>query len=123
MSVRLTLKSVTSSEVELGLDLWFPENNAELFLCLDLEISFNDDEIGSNMFYVTLATPESLRKFRPINYALVKNHTLVVNNYNYQNLIEVLNSILVECTSTTYEESCILLQRYFKWEYDSFKSV
>ncbi|MCJ8332283.1 MAG: hypothetical protein HRT89_19900 [Lentisphaeria bacterium] len=87
MSGKLKLLSVSSSEAELP--DWDPDNNEEIFVCLDLSIGFAGEE-GENLFYVTLASPEALKIHRSNNYCLVKNRTLVVDFYDYRSLLKAL---------------------------------
>jgi len=117
MNGKLILKSVTSSEVDLK--NWYPISNEDVFICLDMEIAFSDGEKGSNLFYVTLATPESLRKYRSEPY-LVKNRTLIISEYSYDIVRELILEILGGCSRESWDESCVRLQRYFQWEYEDY---
>jgi Immunity protein 8 len=113
----LILRSISSAEIEIK--KWYPLSNEDVFICLDLEIEFSENVGGANLFYVTLATPESLRIHRkgPI---LVKNRTLVVSEYNYDVLRSGILEILECCSRESWSESCIALQRYFQWEYEDY---
>jgi hypothetical protein len=117
MRNKLFLNSLSSSEVDLK--SWYPLSNEEVFICLDLEIGFSDDSEGSNYFYTTLATPESLVKHR-IKPCLVKNRTIVVSEYSYDILRNIIFEILDACSRDSWDESCSVLQRYFQWEYEDY---
>jgi hypothetical protein len=112
---KLILKSISSSEVDLS--KWYPLSEEDVFICLDMEIAYSDGEEGCNIFYVTLATPEALKKHRD-GIFLVKNRTLVISEYDYdairQGILEILNA---SCRDS-WSESCNVLQRYFQWEYE-----
>lgn len=117
MKKKLILKSLSSSEVDLK--NWYPETNEEVFVCLDLEVGYSGDADSSNLFYVTLATPESLLKHRD-GQLLVKNRTIVIAHYDYKVILDGVLDILQESSRATWEESCTMLQRYFQWEYEDY---
>ena len=113
----LKLKSITSSEVNIN--TWSPLSKEDVFLCLDLEISWSDNEGAANLFYVTLSTPEALRKHRS-SVLLVRNRTLVVSEYDYDEIRTEILKILDECSKESWESSCFHLQRFFLWEYEDY---
>lgn len=113
----LKINSISSTEVDLR--SWYPESNEDVLICLDLAISFSDNEDGTNLFYVTLATPEALRK-NAEGFLLADNKTLVVSEYSYRHIVEELNSILKKCSRKDWEQSCEALQHYFQWEYEDY---
>ena len=119
MKEKLILKSISSSEVDFS--SWYPLSDEDVFICLDLEIEFCDGTDGSNIFYVTIATPKALEKHRegPI---LVRNRTLVVAEYSYDIVKSEIIRILNECARETWIDSCLVLQRYFQWEYEDYSS-
>ena len=118
MLTKLQLRSVSSSEVDLK--GWNPKSLEEIFISLDLEIGPADDD-GINLFYVTLATPEALRKYRsgPI---LVEHRTIVIERYNYEDVLKGLNDIVRKCERNTWDECCAVLQRFFQWEYEDYST-
>lgn len=114
----LVLKEISSVDIDGDLRCWQPRKAEDVFVSLDMEIGFSsEDEV--NFFYVSLATPEALMKYRKAPY-LVKNRTLVVSEYSYDELISLINEILESSTRKTWEESCSVLQRYFDWEYEDY---
>jgi len=119
MRDKLILKSMSSSEIDFS--SWYPSSDEEVFICLDLEIEFGDGADGSNMFYVTIATPKALEMHRE-GPVLVKNRTLVVTEYSYDIVRSAVINILNECTRETWIDSCMALQRYFQWEYEDYSS-
>ena len=116
MKKKLDLIDLSSAEIDLT--SWKPLSNEDVFICLDIEISFSNEE-GTNLFYVTLATPEALSKHceGPI---LVKNRTIIVVEYNYDEVKNCILEILDQCSRATWSDSCSILQRYFQWEYEDY---
>jgi hypothetical protein len=84
-----------------------------------LEVGFSDKDDSTNLFYITVATPEALRKRRngPI---LAKNRTILISEYDYDSIRETILDILNKCSKDSWDESCIALQRYFQWEYEDY---
>lgn len=119
MNKALKLKSISSSEVELN--TWHPTENEDVFICLDIEVGFADEESGVNLFYVTLATPEALRRHcnPPV---LVKNRTIVISDYSYDAVRDAVLEILSKCTRDSWNDSCVALQRYFQWEFEDYST-
>ena len=117
MNKRLKLNSISSSDIDIDLASWNPLVNEDIFICLDMEISFENDEV--NLFYVNIATPEGLRKHEK-GFLLSENRTIVISEYNYEALLVVIKNILAKCTRDSWTESCLVLQRYFLWEYEDY---
>jgi len=117
----LKIESISSTEVEVYLGSWYPASNDDVFICGDLEIGFSDNDDGTNLFYVTLATPEALRK-NAQGFLLADNKTLVVSGYSYGNIVKELNNILKKCSRKDWEQSCEVLRHYFQWEYEDYVS-
>ena len=119
MKNKLVLNSISSSDTDL--EYWYPISNEDVFVCLDLDIEYSDGESGSNLFYVTLATPEALRKHRNEPY-LVKNRTLVISEYSYDVVRNLIFEIIGSSSRESWAESCNVLQRYFQWEYEDYSA-
>jgi len=101
------------------LESWNPRSNEEVFVCLDMQIGMEGDD-GTNFFYVTLATPESL-KLKNHDFLISSNRTIVISAYSYTKLTEAIQDILKSCQRDTYEGCCLALQRYFQWEYEDYE--
>lgn len=121
MKKKLILDAISSTDIDVDLKYWFPACNEEVLISLDLNIRYLDGEEGSNMFYVTLSTPEALRKFRK-GSILVRNRTIIVSEYDYNIVREVIIEILDKCSRQNWEDSCAALQRYFLWEYEDYST-
>ena len=114
----LILRSVSSSEIDF--DNWYPLDEENVSISLDLEIGYSDDNDSSNMFYVSIITPYALKLKETQNIVLVKNRTLVISNYCRTAILNAIQEILGECSRSTWEQSCEVLQRYFLWEYEDY---
>ena len=116
MKKRIKLISLSSSEVDLK--YWHPESKEDVFICLDIEVGQHGED-GSNMFYVTLTTPEALRKRRS-EHVLSRGRILIVDDYDYDLVRKLVLEIIAGCSAMQWDDSCAYLQRYFQWEYEDY---
>lgn len=117
----LKLVSLLSSEVDLK--RWEPDTLEDTYISLTLEIGTSQyNEEGTNLFYVTLATPEALRTHRK-GLILSENRTIIVDRYDYDTTRNQLKEIIKKCQRDTWIECCQVLQRYFMWEYEDYVNV
>ncbi|EEA5913317.1 hypothetical protein K3250_004152 [Salmonella enterica subsp. enterica] len=98
---------------------WEPDSLEDTYVAVDLCLGMNDGEKGSNYFYVKVATPEALRK-RSKNFLIPDNGFIVIDCFDYYLLRKVIENILKKCTIENWDESCLVLQRYFSWEYEDY---
>jgi hypothetical protein len=85
-----------------------------------MEIGVANDDESTNLFYVTLATPEALRTRRGHHPFLVEHRVLVVDDYDYRTVVHGIRQILTKCSRSNWGDSCKALQRYFQWEYEDY---
>ncbi|MBU2872058.1 Imm8 family immunity protein [Colwellia sp. E2M01] len=117
MKKKLVVSSICSSEVDVK--NWQPISNDDVYICLDIKVDFPDENQSGHLFYVTLATIESIKKNRSEPY-LVINRTIVISEYSYELVSKLILDIIETCSKSSWEESCIALQRYFQWEYEDY---
>ncbi|KAA8995768.1 hypothetical protein FJU30_23775 [Affinibrenneria salicis] len=98
---------------------WDPASLEDTYVAVDLCIGMNDGESGSNYFYVKIATPEALRK-RSKDFLIFDNRVIVIDHFDYFLLRKIIENILKKCTRENWDESCLVLQRYFSWEYEDY---
>lgn len=113
----LQIRAVYADHVNLH--AWIPASLEAINIKITMEIGIKG-EIGTNNFSFTLTTPESLRSRADEKYFILENRTIVVGYFDYQSLMKGLNSIVEGCQANSFEESCILLTRYFHWEYEDY---
>lgn len=114
--MKLILNDISCDYFELS--KWKPRNLEDIYISVVLDISLEGFD-GSNLFYVTISTPEALRK-NINNPILVLNRTIIIADYSYSLVNQTILSILDKCAGSTWEECCLRLQRYFEWEYEDF---
>lgn len=113
----LQIRAVYADHVNL--QAWIPDSLEAINIKITIEIGIKG-EVGTNNFYFTLTTPESLRSRADEKYFILENRTIVVGYFDFKFLIKGLNSMVESCQSSSFEESCILLTRYFHWEYEDY---
>lgn len=118
-TIRLEIRSIGSPDVEF--DSWKPSTNEEIFFLIEIEIGETGVE-GADLFQVVVATPEALRA-RSITgkYTIRDRSTIVVSNYDWKKIKNALEAIIRSCESESWETSTLNLQRYFVWEYETYK--
>lgn len=99
---------------------WEPSSLEDTYVAIDLCIGMNDGEEGSNFFYVKIATPEALRK-RSKNILISDNRVIVIDYFYYYLIRKVVEDILKKCSRENWGETCLVLQRYFSWEYEDYQ--
>ena len=118
MKNKLIVRDIYSDIVDLR--GWWPESSEDISLRICVEVG-EKNEIGSNNFYFTLASPEALKKRESKEYFIVKNRTIIVEYFDYKLLCEGVEKIVAECSGESFEDSCLQLTRYFDWEYEDFR--
>ena len=118
-TIRLEIRSIGSPDVELH--SWEPTTNAEVYFLVEMEIGEAGVD-GADLFQVVVATPEALRAKSKIGMNTIRDRsTLVVSNYDWQEIEKSLETIVLKCESENWATSTLSLQRYFKWEYEDYK--
>ena len=115
MSLQLHLQDIISSEVDVPLEDWQPEDPFNVSIQLDLEIGEAGRD-GVNLFYLPLATPRALQ--HKDHYVLLPQRCLVVDYFDFPRIKGHIQQILERCPGDSWEDCCHLLQRYFQWEYE-----
>lgn len=113
----LIINSVFSTTKDLK--NWQPESAFEVYSNIEIDIGYSNQD-GSSIFYVQLATPESLRLFRE-GPCLVKNRTLIMSEYSYSSLLSTIEEIVSSCNRDSWKESCQELMKYFLWEIENYQ--
>jgi hypothetical protein len=114
--MELTIKSMMSPDVEI--DAWEAESPRDVYFLLELEIGETHRD-AADLFQVMVATPEGLREHARGNI-ISERATLVLSEFSWPSLHRALQDILRKCQTTDWPQSCLRLQRYFRWEYEDF---
>lgn len=118
-TVKLEIRSIGSPDIEFF--SWSPTTNAEVYFLVEMEIGQVEID-GADLFQVILATPEALRaKASTTNTMITERSTIVISNYDWNDIRCVLETIVRKCESETWVASTLKLQRYFKWEYEDYQ--
>jgi len=117
----LTIKSIHSPDAP-NVRHWEPDDPEEACLLVELEIGPNEEQ-GTNLFQIMVATPKGLLKWArsATTPVLSDRGLLVLTTYSSQALLEWLSQTVNHCSADTWTESVSLLQKYFRWEYEDFE--
>jgi hypothetical protein len=116
MTVRLRVKSIVSSDVDV--DEWTPGSLEDVYFPLELEIGLAGAESAS-LFQLLVATPEGLRRYARTEI-ISERGLLVLSEFSWQIVHETLDRIIVGCAGNSWQETTVRLQRYFTWEYEDY---
>lgn len=124
MKLGLYLNSATSIETGGNLLDWKPVDPTVVWLWVYLDIKAKN----SGDFYefrVNVATPRGLLESEEAceDSLIGDRHFLLYYRVDWPALHDDLNQIISNCDSSSWEESIVLLQRYFEWEYDGFEMI
>jgi hypothetical protein len=114
----LEIKDLSSSERDLF--SWSPDEPADVYFLLDIEIGEKGDQ-RRDLFYVTVATPEGLRANARGRDVIARRAVLVLSEFSMRVLRATVAEIVASCEAPTWSESCAKLERYFTWEYEDYR--
>lgn len=92
----------------------------DLAISLDIGI---ENEIGHEIFQVSVITPKWLIANCKDNEIFIPRHYLIILQYDYQEIVKKLNQICVECAGVDWNECSSKLSRYFSWEFEDYRDL
>ena len=116
---KLILKGVDFGVQDLH--TYIPDVPQNFCLWLTLSIGSKDVE-GSHLFQVGVCTVTWLAHQLSINDAYVLRHMILVENFDYELIKKTVNEIIGKSERSRWEESLLILCRYFAWEFEDYQS-
>lgn len=113
--IRLYAKSITSPDIELGVE----PSRSDVCVLLQVEIGASGDE-RADVFSCVVATPDGVKRLPDANGIVCDRALLVVTEFSWELVAAWLDAVLLKCSSQDWQTSVGLLQRYFKWEYEDY---
>lgn len=116
--IDLEIKSWGSPDIEL--EAMGEQPDADFCFLLELEIGQSGD-VRRDVFYIQVATPEGLRsKLTARDGVLSERALLVVASGEPRIVRRAIQHLVDASAATSWTESVLRLQRYFKWEYEDY---
>lgn len=114
------IRSFDSPDATSSLETTRPERNEEVFYYVEMTIGF-EDEPATNLFGITVATPEALQAGETDDVILSDRALLVVSEFNWNAIRSHLEGIVEHCPVDSWELAVAHLRLYFQWEYDGYR--
>jgi hypothetical protein len=124
--LRPHIKGYDSSDVR-DLETWKPLDPADVCFSVAMHIG-PDDEVGSDIFQVGVATREGLQRVMGEAYRNPEPHMLMIHKRDWQlieegslnlwdSIWERIQAIVDECQGRDWQEIATELSKHFAWEY------
>lgn len=101
-------------------DDFSPEISENFWCTVDMEIG-PDDKEGSNIFQLYVGTTRAFNHRIQHEGSLWGRHYMVVNEYDGEKLRALIEQKIAECARPTFEETALVLSRYFYWEFEDYQ--
>ena len=89
-------------------------------LTLTLSIGIDGEE-GSDYFDLFVCSYDWMKKW--YRYPKILTHTLVLHEYNLEEIVNVIESHISKCEGANWEEISAKLSQIFKWEFEDYKDL
>ncbi len=96
---------------------WQAIDNFYLFFQLDVE--FEDNKKGFELFSLTVVSPKRLEALMPENGIELGRGYIIMNNFDMQLLEKKINNIIEACTRETIDKTIVNLSKFFIYENDT----
>jgi hypothetical protein len=116
--MKAELKGLFSPDVD---DLEnFRPNDPNNFCFLLQVMAAPEGSEGEESFDIEVCTPTWLAETYAPDNIIFGRHHIIVQQYNYEKLAQVIVEILEECSGENWEEVATKISRYGKWEFEDY---
>lgn len=114
--MNIVIKSIDSFDFDPM--TYVPVVQEELAINLTFTIGLKESSGGDN-FNLFVCSPEwiSMNLWEPEIF----RHTLIIREYNIDEIIMVIISYIEKCSGKTWQETAEKLSHYLAWEYESYQ--
>lgn len=84
-------------------------------------IACPESEEGEESFDIQVCTPKWLLENHKPEDVIIGRHYLIVMEYNYDRIIQTINSFCSQCEGSTWEEVAHKLGRLGYWEFEDYR--
>jgi hypothetical protein len=115
-TMKLSIRALYSGN-GVAMSKWQPDNEENVceFICLQIG---EKGKKAADEFYIRVATPKGLETFGNDNGIIASRPLLVMARYNFRELREWLEKIILSCEDDIWIRCVERLRYYFSWEYD-----
>ena len=112
------IKTLHSPDVD-NLNGWLPDADG-FYVLLQMGIG-PEDEAGSDIFEIILASPEGLRsRCTDESIVIADRALLVLKEFDWPRIQRHLHRVVSSCSGRDWIEVSARLQRFFCWEYEDY---
>lgn len=100
---------------------WVPEDPTDVSLGMVLELGW-EGEKGTTLFYFLVATPEGLKRIKPIapvNPVVSYRALIVMTSFSMSEMESAVRRIIDAAPQDDMNKCWEWLTRYFQWEYEN----
>ena len=115
MNIELWVESYSSPDI-LDFEGWSPQDTESFVFLLEMEVG-RSGSTGTDLFTVLVASPNGIKSMSK-EFILRRRGCILVDCYSWEKIRKEIDRIVEHCSSETWEECIVKLQKYFIWEYE-----
>lgn len=119
--MNIELKQLRSLELEDSLINYWPEDPLN-FGCWVRAMIGPREQNGAESFDLLVCTPSWLQNELIVNKILSGKGTIIVSEYDYDELITYLKMQIASCDDKDWPKAALKLSRIGFWEYENYQS-
>jgi hypothetical protein len=75
---------------------------------------------GEESFDIEVCTPQWIESTYGLDQVILGLHHIIIREYNYQNIVQVINNFLLKCSGENWDEIARKISRLGRWEFDDY---
>ena len=117
--MKAVIKGIISPDMD-DLRNYVPSDREKFGVLLQLLIG-PEDAKGFESFQTMLVTPQWLTANHQKEDVIIGRHYLIVFEFNYERIIQTIQSYLAECTGENWKEIASKIARLGHWEFEDYQ--
>jgi hypothetical protein len=105
---------------DVKIEDFHPEISDNFWCCLYLGIG-PDNADGHHDYWFQIGTPRAFDHKIQNEGPMWGRHYMIVNYFNASEIRSVIEKKVAECARPTFEETALVLSRFFHWEFEDYQ--
>jgi len=118
--MNVELKRVHSPDV-YDLESFEPDDAKNFGFLLQVMVGPEGGE-GEESFDIEICTPSWLEENYGLDDVVIGRHHMIVQQYSYKKLIQVISDLLKECSGADWNEAANKISRFGMWEFEDYEA-
>ncbi len=118
--MKAAIKNVDSPDIREDFHSFLPDDSENFGFYLELEIG-PDNQDGSELFGVTVCTPQWLSRKYGKTDVIIGRHYLIVFEYDFDRIMERIRSYVQNCQGENWNEIAQKVGRLAHWEFEDYR--